>query len=163
MSLPPGARIGLAALVGIAAIAGCSIAPPGDLSPADVAAIRATSDRWVTAVRAGRAKDVAATFTEDAILRFPDASYEGRAAIERFFEAMPPWGTDRTLHIDEIRGRGDMAFVSGHSTITPPGGGKPLVVSRYLDIRLRQPDGSWLFYRDMVSPVPQPAAAKQGQ
>jgi uncharacterized protein (TIGR02246 family) len=124
------------------------------LSPADIAAIRATSDRWVTAVRAGRSEDAAATFTTDAVLRFGVAVYEGRAAIQKFHESMPPFDKTRVLHIDGIDGREDMAFVSGHSTIIPAGGGPPVVVGRYLDIRLRQPDGTWLFYRDVVTPVP---------
>ncbi len=53
-----------------------------------------------------------------------------------------------------------MAFVMGHSTVTPGAGGEPVVVSRYLDIRLRQPDATWLFYRDMVSPLPPPTTPK---
>lgn len=132
-------------------------APSAGLSSADIAAIRATSDRWVTAVRAGRWEDAAATFTADAVLRFGAAVYEGRAAIQKFHESMPPFDKTRVLHIDEIDGRGDMAFVSGHSTIVPADGGTPVVVGRYIDIRLRQPDGTWLFYRDVVTPVPLPA------
>ena len=127
-----------------------------ELSQSDLAAIKATTDRWVTAVRAGRWEEAASTFTEDAILTFSGTPHEGRAAILRFHQAMPPWNPTRTLHIDEIRGRGDMAFVAGHSTIVPDGGGSPVVVGRYLDIRLRQLDGTWLFYRDAVSPVLQP-------
>jgi len=130
--------------------------PSAGLSPADIAAIRATSERWVTAVRAGRWADAAATFTSDAILRFSNAVYEGRAAIQKFHEAMPPWDKTRMLHIDEINGRGDMAFVTGHSTIVPAGVGAPVVVGRYIDIRLKQADGTWLFHRDVVTPVPQP-------
>ena len=146
-------------LLSVAALAGCQRkSVNGGLSAADIAAIRATSERWQTAVRAGDWEAAAAAFTEDAILRFPDAAYEGRAAILKYFQAQQPWGTNRTLHIDEIQGRGDMAFVAGHSTVTPEGGGAPVVVGRYLDIRLRQADGTWLFYRDMVSPVPQPKA-----
>lgn len=132
------------------------------LSPADIAAIRATSDRWTTAVRAGRPQDAAATFTTDAILRIGDTIYEGRAAIQKFHESMPPFDKTRVLHIDEIDGRGDMAFVSGHSTVVPAGGGTPVVVGRYIDIRLRQPDGTWLFYRDVVTPVPPPAPTQSG-
>jgi enamine deaminase RidA (YjgF/YER057c/UK114 family)/ketosteroid isomerase-like protein len=131
--------------------------PSTGLSPADIAAIRATSDRWLTAVRTGRWEDAAMTFTTDAVLRFGVAVYEGRAAIQKFHESMPPFDKTRVLHIDEIDGRGDMAFVSGHSTVVPAGGGKPVVVGRYLDIRLRQPDGTWLFYRDVVTPMPLPA------
>ena len=53
-----------------------------------------------------------------------------------------------------------MAFVAGHSTIIPAGGGAPVVVARYLDVRVRQRDGTWLFYRDMVTPVTPPAPAQ---
>lgn len=148
-------RVSVALLVVV--LAGCRPAPSSpELSAEDIAAISATTDRWEAAVRAGNWEGAAATFTEDAVLRFADTMHEGRAAILKFHQAMPPWTPERTIHIDEIRGRGDMAFVMGHSTVTSGTGGEPVVVSRYLDIRLRQPDGTWLFYRDVVSPVPAP-------
>ena len=125
--------------------------PSAGLPPEDIAAIRATSARWVAAVRARRWDDVAATYTTDAVLQIAGTLYSGRAAIQKFHETMPPWNA--TLHIDEIDGRGDIAFVTGHSTIVPAGGGAPVVVGRYLDIRLKQADGTWLFYRDWVTPV----------
>ena len=102
----------------------------------------------------GRWEDAAATFTTDAVLRFGVAGCNGRAAIQKFHESMPPFDKTRVLHIDEIDGRGDMAFVSGHSTVVPAGGGTSEVVGRDIDIRLRQPDGTWLFSRDVVTPVP---------
>jgi uncharacterized protein (TIGR02246 family) len=132
-----------------------------ELSQADLAAIRSTTDRWVAAVRAGQWQEAASTFTEDAILTFSGTPHKGRRAILEFHQTMPPWNPTRTLHIDEIRGRGDMAFVAGHSTIVPDGGGPPVVVGRYLDIRVRQADGTWLFYRDMVSPISQSPANPQ--
>jgi uncharacterized protein (TIGR02246 family) len=142
--------------------AGCQQPPPPrELSAAGIAAIRATTDRWVAAVRAGRWEDAAATFTEDAILQFPDARYEGRHAILEFHRTTQPWSSARVLHIDEIRGRQDMAFVAGHATVAPEGGGPPVVVGRYLDIRLKQADGSWLYYRDFVTPVPAPDAKRE--
>ena len=149
----------LVALLTVMAVATCVRGGGADeLSPADIASIRATSERWQKAVRAGNWEAAAATFTEDAILQFPDATYEGRAAILEYFQSQQPFSPNRAIHIDEINGRGDMAFVSGHSTVIPDGGGAPIVIGRYLDIRLRQPDGTWLFYRDMVSPVPPPKA-----
>lgn len=149
----------VSALLLVMVLAGCQPAPSSpELSAADIAAIKATTARWEAAVRAGNWDDAAATFTEDAVLRFADTVHEGRPAILKFHQAMPPWTPERSIHIDEIRGRGDMAFVMGHSTVTPGAGGAPVVVGRYLDIRLRQPDGTWLFYRDMVSPVPPPSA-----
>ena len=135
-------------------------ATTGDLSPTDLAAIRATSDRWMNAVREKRWDDAAATFTEDATLWVAGTQYSGRAAILKFHQSMAPFDPTRTLHIDEIRGRGDMAFVSGHSTMTPPGGGEPVIVGRYLDVRVRQTDGSWLYLRDMVIPIAAPATGK---
>lgn len=137
-------------------------AAPG-LSAADIAAIRATSDRWMAAVRAGRWEDAAATFTSDAILRIADRVFEGRAAILKFHAAGQPWDTTRVLHIDEIDGRGDMAFVTGHSTIVPAGSTTPVIVARYIDIRLKQADGTWLFYRDVVTPMSPPAQAQNAQ
>ena len=149
----------LLVLLSVMAAAGCTRSGPGEeLSPADIAAIRATSERWQTAVRAGNWEAAAATFTEDAILQFPDATYEGRPAILKYVQSLQPFSPNRALHIDEIRGRGDMAFVAGHSTMTPDGGGPPAVIARYMDIRLRQADGTWLFYRDMVTPVPAAAS-----
>ena len=71
----------------------------------------------MAAVRAGKWDDAAATFTEDAILRFADAVHEGRPAILKFHQTMQPWTPARTIHIDEIQGRGDMAFVTGNTNI----------------------------------------------
>lgn len=142
-------------LVSVALTVGCQReSSVADLSPADIAAIRATSAKWLAAVRAGHWDDAAATYTDDAVLWFPNAAYTGRPAILKSFQVQQPM-TTLDLQIDEIHGRGDMAFVSGYSTITVPGAA-PVVVARYMDVRLRQSDGTWLFYRDMVSPVSPP-------
>ena len=147
----------------VVTLAGCQRSSPDPdlLSPADIAAIRATSERWMAAVHAaGHWDDAAATYTTDATVWFPNAVYEGRVEIRKLLESMQPLDPTRILRIDEIRGHGDMAFVAGHSTIVPAGGGPPVVLARYLDVRLRQPDGSWLFFRDMVSPVPKPTESR---
>ena len=79
-----------------------------------------------------------------------------QAAIREFHASMPPWNPTRELHIDEIRGSGNLAYVVGHATILPEGSSTPLVVSRTLDIRVRQADGTWMFARDMVTPIAPP-------
>jgi ketosteroid isomerase-like protein len=135
-----------------------TVAPASTLSSADIAAIRTTSNRWMAAMRDRRWDDAAATYTEDAILWIADATYRGRSAIRTLLESLPPFDPTRVLHLDEIRGSGDIAYVVGHSTVTPEGGA-PAIVARYLDVRLRQPDGTWLFWRDMVIPAPQKATA----
>jgi uncharacterized protein (TIGR02246 family) len=127
-----------------------------DLSAEDIAAIRATTERWTAAVRAGNWDDAAAMFTVDATLWFAGTAYSGRSAIRDFHASMPPWNPTRELHIDEIRGSGGIAYVVGHATIVPEEGGAPVVVSRTLDIRVRQDDGTWLFARDMVTPIALP-------
>ena len=121
----------------------------GSLTAADSAAIRATSVKWAAAAREGRWIDVASTYTEDAVIWFPDRTVTGRAAILAAFEQMKPM-TTLELNINEIEGRGDMAFVSGYSTVIGADGSR-VRRGKYLDIRKRQPDGSWLFYRDMVN------------
>lgn len=142
------------------ALAACQAPPaPTDSAPTvltaeELAAIHATSERWITAAREGRWEDVAATYTEDAVLWFPGVAIEGRDAILEYFQGEEPYvGWD--LIIDEIEGRGDLAWVSGYATVTPEGG-EPEMLGRYLDVRHRQPDGTWLFHRDMVSPTPPP-------
>lgn len=129
-----------------------------DLSAEDVSAIRALTERWTAAVRAGQWDDGAATFMPDATLWIAGTAYSGRAAIRDFHASMPPWNPTRELHIDEIRGSGDIAYVVGHATIVPEGSTSPVVVSRTLDIRVRQTDGTWLYARDMVTPIPVPPA-----
>jgi uncharacterized protein (TIGR02246 family) len=126
------------------------------LSPEDVTAIRATTDRWTAAVRAGKWDDAAALFTTDATLWIAGTAYTGRAAIREFHASMPQWNPTRVLHIDEIHGADNLAYVVGHATIVPEGSSAPVVISRTLDIRVRQDDGTWLFARDMVTPFPMP-------
>jgi uncharacterized protein (TIGR02246 family) len=145
-------------LIAVALTSACqSETRPSELSSADIAAIRATSARWLAAVQAGRWEDAAATYTDDAILWFPEVTFNGKDAILKSFQAQQPMAA-LDLHIDEIHGSGNVAYVSGYSTIAP-NGGAPVLAARYLDVRVRQPDGSWLFHRDMVSPVP-PAESK---
>lgn len=141
-------------------LAGCQTPPaptdagPTELTVEELAAIRATSERWITAAREGHWEDVAATYTEDAVLWFPGVAIEGRDAILEFFQGEEPYvGWD--LIIEEIEGRGDVAWVSGYATVTSGSGEAPMV-GRYLDVRHRQPDGTWLFHRDMVNPTPPP-------
>jgi len=89
--------------VGIAALIGCQRATPDtDLSAKDLAAIRATSERWSAAMHEGRWTDAAATYTADAMLRFPDSTYKGRDAILKYFESHKPLPATFDLHIDEV-------------------------------------------------------------
>jgi hypothetical protein len=82
------------AFVSIIALASCRPSPStAELSLPDSTAIRATSERWLAAVRQGRWEDAAATYTDDAILWFGDAAFTGRAAILKSLQAQPPLST----------------------------------------------------------------------
>ena len=139
---------GLACALSVSACRPSALVVTGPLSPVDVAAIRATSEKWMAAARLGRWEEVASTYTDDAVLWFPDRTVVGRQAILADFQRARPFST-MELFITEIEGRGDLAFVSGYSTVVRDG--QTVRQGKYLDIRKRQPDGSWLFYRDMVN------------
>lgn len=158
----PALRYTLAVLGTSLLVASCATNPPpreagsieraaAELSAQDIAAIRATSERWVNAIRERRWDDAAATYTQDAVLWFGQDEFEGRESIREALQAMGPFPPSFDLHLEEIEGRGDMAFVSGHATVTSEDG-QPMEAGQYLDVRVRQPDGTWLFYRDMVIP-----------
>ena len=142
---------GLAAAILL--LAGCQTPGQAPLSAADITAIRATTEAWLQAVRAGDRAGLAATYTEDAVLmpaHAPDV--RGRRNIEAWFEKTPPVESF-DLEITEIEGFGDLAYVRGTYTVTTVIEGlEPVTDSgKYLDVRRRQADGSWLFIRDMFA------------
>ena len=130
------------------AVIGCQDSEPAPLTSEDIDAIRTMSSEWMSAAAEGNWDDVVATYTDDAVLWFNGNPIEGKEAIRDFFEQMPPM-TGMDLIIDDVYGRGDLAVISGHSTQLIDG--EVVTSGRYLDTRLRQPDGSWLFHRDMVT------------
>lgn len=63
------------------------------------------------------------------------------------------------LVADTVVGAGDLAYVSGRYHLTLTRKGAPVDSGKFLDIRERQKDGSWLYVADMFnSSVPLPAA-----
>lgn len=126
------------------------MAEPAGLSEEDRAAIEETTQAWVEAAGANDFEALAATYTEDALLMPPNhEAVQGRAAIQEFFGTFPPI-TDVELAPVEIDGAGDIAFVRGTYTITmTPEGAEPISDSgKYIEIRERQADGSWLLSHD---------------
>jgi ketosteroid isomerase-like protein len=151
----------LPALVGLALTVTACQGGPAMLSDADAAAIRAGSDTFAENVVSGNRAAVAALYTEDATLMPPnEAAIQGRANIQAWMEAFPPV-TQMDLTIEEMEGRGDMAFVRGTFTMTlaPEGVPEPIQErGKYLEIRKKQADGSWLMTADIFNsdlPLPQ--------
>jgi uncharacterized protein (TIGR02246 family) len=128
-------------------------AAAADLPDEDQAAIRASNVAFVKAFLAGDMAGLAALYTEDAVLLPPNApKTEGREAIQKYFATFPPLETF-TLTEEEIGGMGGLAYTVGVYTFSFKGEDGELVkdTGKFLDIKQKQEDGSWLLYRDMFN------------
>ncbi len=133
-------------------VAACA-AGAASLSDADIAAIEEGSEAFAAAANADDWGGVAALYTEDAVLMPPNGpAVQGRAAVEAFFATFPPF-SGFTLNPVEIDGRGDLAFVRGTFSMTIEMEGMPAVqeTGKYIEIRRRQTDGSWLIATDILN------------
>jgi uncharacterized protein (TIGR02246 family) len=131
------------------------------LSDEDVAAIKASTKAFMQAVRSEDSAAGAALYTEDAVLMPPNQPMvQGRAAIQTWKEASPTY-TEFNLTVEEIDGRGDLAFVRGTYSlaVVPEGAPEPIQdTGKYVEIRRKQPDGSWLIAVDIFNsdlPLPE--------
>ncbi len=143
----------VAACVVLLVMAACQPPGPATLSEEDIAGIEAATQAWLEAVNAGDWAALGATYTEDAVLLPPNEPVvQGRSDIQAWFEAFPPV-SDINLETEEIEGLGDVAFVRGSYTltITPEGMDAVTDTGKFLDVRRKQADGSWLIYRDIFS------------
>jgi uncharacterized protein (TIGR02246 family) len=123
---------------------------PAGLSSDDLAANQATTNAWLDGARAGDMAALAATYTTDGVLMPPNhEAVEGRAGIQAFMESFPHF-TEIDLQPIEVNGEGDLAYVRGTYTVTmAPEGGQPINdTGKYMEIRQKQADGSWLIARD---------------
>ena len=164
-------------LLGLAVVAGCSQpATPGDagsgagapatLSDADKAGVQETTDKFVAAFNAGDFDAMAACYTEDGVLMPPNnPAVSGRAAIKEFIGSMPKV-KDFSSTIGEIEGTGDRAIVYGTFAITfvMPDGTEMKDNGKFIEVREKQSDGSWLMTHDMFNsdvPMEMPAPVEK--
>ncbi len=131
------------------------------LSAEDVAANKALTAAYVQGVNSKDWAAVTALYTEDAILLPPNQPLvQGREAILAWAEAFPPL-TEFDLTLVEVDGYGDLAYVRGMGTMTmtPEGAPEPIKDTvKYIEIRRKQDDGSWLIAIDIMnSDLPLPA------
>ncbi|MEN8375353.1 MAG: DUF4440 domain-containing protein [Gemmatimonadota bacterium] len=146
---------------------------PSELTAADAEAIRAVDAAATEAGVAGDFDAFAALYTEDAILLPPNApAVTGRSAIRDYWASVPPIVAFE-IEVEEIVGRGDLAYVQGSYLLelAPPGAPEPIRDNgKFIEIRRRQPDGSWPLSRDIynsnlpiAAPEPADATASEGE
>lgn len=147
----------------------CQPAGPAALTQADQAAIRAVAESAL-AIANTTPKDfkryTEIYYAENAeVLGANSPAVKGRAAIEQFLAAFPPF-SDLKFDLTEIDGRGDLAYVRGTYSmkLMPPGATAPVDEhGKYLEVWRKQSDGSWrsvydAFNSDVPLPAPEPAA-----
>jgi uncharacterized protein (TIGR02246 family) len=136
-------------------LAGLFLASPGSalgqLSEDDKKGIQAVTDRWLAAMRKNDSTAVAATYTEDAMLFPPGAlAVQGRSAIAHFLGQFPKI-TGFDISLKEMEGHGNLAYTRGtyEVTLAPPGAKSPVKdKGKFMEIRRKEADGSWLVLRD---------------
>ena len=157
-SRPEWRRLLLSSLLLVLLLSSCQPPPTLPLHESDLSAIRQMTDDWLVSHASRDWDGVGRQYTEDAVLMPPMTPLiRGRTAIQSWFEANEN-DTRVEVAILEIQGVGDLAYVRGESKVTlGVSTDSPITfVGKYLDIRRRQPDGSWLVSVDMFSPDREP-------
>lgn len=129
----------------------CQAPAPPTLSDTDVAAIKRANASYASAVMAKDWAALAALYAEDAIILPPNhPPVTGRVAIKTYFEGFPPMSAFEVPAL-EIEGRGDIALVRGTYSLTiSQEGAAPVTDSgKWMEMRRKQADGSWIILRDI--------------
>ncbi len=121
------------------------------LTDDDTEAIRKLVEEDADAVRRADWDSLSSLFAEDAVRMPPNqAPITGRKAIRSWLQTFPQVD-DFTIRVEEIDGRGDLAFLRASYTVSL--GRKSANPVRdtgsLLAILKKQADGSWLWSRDI--------------
>lgn len=137
--------------------------PPADTAAdtsAELAALKAEVQEWMSAFNAGDAAGVAALYTEDGVIMPPDAeTVTGRAAIRDFIAADSAAMQEQGLTFSGENSSdgaidGDMAWVSGAGSVKDASGAT-VGSAKYLTIYSRV-NGDWQIKRDTWNFDPAP-------
>lgn len=142
-------------------VAGCAPSSPAELTDADRNAIRQLMDELARSLSPEDNEAWANTFTEDAVLMFPDApTMRGRQVLKAWGEDSGETGSPVALSVSysdiEIHGSGDVAWLTANSTAELEGLDEPSS-ARNLIVLERQPDGTWLQAASSLSFTPSPS------
>jgi ketosteroid isomerase-like protein len=109
------------------------------------------SQEFLDRVHAKDWKGLSEMYVEDAVVMQPNRPpLAGRRAIHDFWAAMPPIAELR-FQDDGIDGEGNTAYVYGRYWLTFDLPGSPTDHGKYLDVRKRQPDGTWKYIAEAAN------------
>ena len=119
----------------------------------DRLAIEASSRHWVETYNRNDWDTLSDLFTPDAILMPPNGpAVIGRSAIAEW-EQTNESGFRIAFDLETIDGDGDTAYVRGRSCVFIPNGtgGYGVDAGKFLEVRQRQSDGTWLIKADIFN------------
>lgn len=130
------------------------------LTSQDRRQIKAFYDTWSGRLLKQDFEGMAELYTEDAVVMPPNRpAIRGKGQVLDFMRAFPRV-TRAEFDVDEIDGYGDIAYVTGRYSMTLEPEGAPDSVEdrgKYIEVRRKQPDGSWLMSRDIFNSDLDPA------
>lgn len=117
---------------------------------------------WLGAFNAGDASGVTALYGQDGRLLPPNAEIvAGRAAIEPFLQGFLDTGAKLSFDLIQVYETADVCTAVGRYEMTFPAGGEgpERDLGKFIEVWVRQADGSWLIEDDIFnSDLPAPAA-----
>ena len=138
----------------LALIAPAFLSAQSAIDPAAKRDIAAGNQAWIDGMKNGNAKQIAATYAEDAVDCDPTGEcMKGRAAIERQLESRSQKLGHAVSASVTSKGsvqQGDFVYEWGQAEASFPNAAP--VSGRYLTIWRKQRDGHWLIFRNM--PIP---------
>ncbi len=156
-----------ACLLGMLATVACSGSrSPGMADPTGIrAGVDSAADRLLTALRANDADSFMVLLTDDVVLMPPnEPSLKGKAAVRAWYDQFLTQLRTSNLTITDrevfIGGEWATELATFEWVLAPVGGG-PAITDRgsYVQVWHRQPDGRWLFAREIWNSTTQPVSA----
>lgn len=124
------------------------------LSTHDIGAIRGFYEAFTECLLARDFERILTLYSDDAIVMPPNhAEISGHVAIREWMESFPKV-TRGEYFVDEIEGGSDLAYVRGrYAMMLRMGNDQASIEDRgkYIEVRRRQPDGSWRLWRDIFN------------
>ncbi len=125
----------------------------GALSPEDISAIKSVNEVFGGFVVSQDFESLVQLYTEDVTFMPPNGPpVRGREELLAWFRAFPR-ATQMDITVDSIDGEGGLAYVLGSyvMTIAPEGADPIQDQGKFIEIRKKQPDGSWPLAADIFN------------